>query len=344
MRTAEPDLSRIHPPFFPLTHFEKETVMRWVKDPKVEANLRSLGLKFEVETVPMKAIDRDEGMRRQTRLCGKLMDDVVLRYALAMEAPDSAFPMPILQREKKRLWPWSGNHRLAAAELSGVESVEVYVVEVFDPVMSDLLPRLVNTWEAVIGQTREEAIINARYMHEKHRMPVADAVKMFGLRPDSVYAHARAEVVKKELIRIGVSANGFSQSLLDDLHTLSGNKTVFKTTAALIHCHKIKGRESEQIIKDVRSQGTELQQLRELGRWEEVLKQRAPAKPKVRTVKQGNRSLVLELLGRLARYAEKNNTREQMQLTDEADFASARKHWRTIVSSFNAALEKESKP
>ena len=321
--------------------------MRWVKDPKVEANLRTLDVKFVIEAnIPLKTIDREEGMRRQTRLCGKLMDDVALRYGLAMEQPDAAFPMTILQREKKRLWPWSGNHRLAGAELASIEHIDAYVVEVFDPVMSDLLPRLVNTWEAVVGQSREEAIINARFMIEKHRMAPADAARMFGFKsPSPLYVHARAESAKKELANMGVPSNRFAQSILDDLHTLNANKIVFKATGTLIHARKVKGREAEQIIKDVRSQGTELQQLRELGRWEEVLKQReAPTKPSIRAVKQGNRSLILELLGRLARYAEKNKTLAQFQLTDEADLATARKHWRIITSTFESTLTKESKP
>jgi hypothetical protein len=52
--------------------------MRWLKDPKVEANLRRLGIKFEIETgILMLNIDREEGMRRQVRLAGKLTDDVI---------------------------------------------------------------------------------------------------------------------------------------------------------------------------------------------------------------------------------------------------------------------------
>lgn len=314
--------------------------MRWIKDPKVEANLRRLGVKFEIETgIALPDIDRDEGMRRQVRLQGKLMDDVALRYAMAMEEPEAAFPMPILQKERKRRWPWSGNHRLAAAELAKVELVDAYVVEVFDPVLADLLPRLVNTWEAVVGMSRDEAIINARFMIDKHGMEVGDAAKLFGVKKDTIYSHARAEEVKNRIESVGVPTNGFAQTTLVQLNKI-GNLNALRETAAILHKRKLKGKEAQAIIDDVCQRDTEAQQLEELKRWTKSLDARD--KPKKNAVKlphkEVKRERLFRLLTGLARFLEVNKTTTQAQVTDPAHQLIVRGQWKVIQTGMRSLL------
>lgn len=315
--------------------------MRWVKDPKVEARLRSLGVKFEIETgIPLANIDREEGMRHQVRLQGRLMDDVALKYAIAMEEADAAFPMPILQKERKARWPWSGNHRLAAAEIAKVETVDAYVVEVYDPVMMDLLPRLVNTWEAVVGMSREEAVINARFMIDKHGMSAADAAKLFGVKKDTIYAHNRAEEVKNKIENIGVPSNGFAKTTLIELHRI-GNLNALRETASLLHKNKLKGKEAAAVIDDVVKRDTESQQLEELNRWKKALDERNKPKRKS-TVKLPHKELKRERLFRLltglARFLEANKTVTQAQVTDPAHLQMVKGQWKTIQSGMMSLL------
>ena len=51
---------------------------RWVKAPATEANMRRLGIAYEVKTVQMSQIDLAEGLRRQARLIGKLDQDYAI--------------------------------------------------------------------------------------------------------------------------------------------------------------------------------------------------------------------------------------------------------------------------
>ena len=204
--------------------------MKWVKHPVVEQNLRNLGIKFEVEAgIPLSAIDLEEGKRRQVRMASTLNSDTVLRYASKMEE-DTAWNMVVLQKEKKRYWPWSGNHRLSAFELAGVsEYLDAYVVELTDPVMIDLLPRLVNTWEAVEGMSKDEAILNARFMHEKHRISVAEAAKVFGIKPEAIYKSARAEESRKKLESFSIPTSKFAPTNLEALGRIENLNAMKKT-------------------------------------------------------------------------------------------------------------------
>ncbi len=307
--------------------------VKWVKDPKVESNLRRLGIKFEIVTgIPLSTIDREEGLRRQVRLSGRLMDDVVLKYAIAMEDEQAAFPMVILQREKRRLWPWSGNHRLGSAEMVNVQHVDAYCVEVFDPVMMDLLPRLVNTWEAVVGMSREESIINAKFMVDKHGMSVAEACKLFGVKDKAVYSYGRAEEMKSKIQNIGVPVNGFAKSTLDDMHRIK-NLNALRETASLLHKHKLKGNEAKNVIEDVIKRDTESLQLEEINRWSKALIERN--KPKKKSTvklphKEVKRERLFRLLTGLARFLESNKSVTQAQVSDPAHLQVVKTQWKTI--------------
>lgn len=318
----------------------KKTRLRWLKDPKAENNLRGLGIRFEVVTgIALSNIDRQEGMRRQVRLGGKLTETTVFTYATAMEKDGAAFPMPILQKERRVYWPWSGNHRLASYDLSDTEepkTVDAYVVEVHDPVMQDLLPRLVNTWEAVVGMSREEAVINARYMVDRHSMGVTEAAKLFGVRPEQIYRHGVIEEMKKRVASLGVPTNGFASIQLEKMHTIS-NLNALRGVAALLHENKVKGEEALAIINDVRKASTEAQQLSELDKWKKVYTDRKKVlkdKAKKATVKlphkQVQRDRLIKLITGLKVFAEVNKTLTQAQLTDPADQKLLLEAWKVI--------------
>jgi len=113
--------------------------MKWVKHVLAEQNLRSLGIKFDVEqNIPFNMIDLEEGKRRQVRL--KVNPDTAVGYGMKMLG-DTAWHMTILQKEKRRYWPWSGNQRLSGYSMvvnDISQYIDAYVVEIHDPVTSGL--------------------------------------------------------------------------------------------------------------------------------------------------------------------------------------------------------------
>jgi ParB-like chromosome segregation protein Spo0J len=294
-----------------------------------------LGINYRVvEHIPLEDIDREEGMRRQVRLINKVDDDVVLKYAEAMQRDGSAFPYTILQEEKKRKWPWSGNHRLAAADLAGIQQVDAYMVSVTDPVMMDLLPRLVNTWEAVKGMSKEESLINARYMVDTHGMSPQEAASLFGVKVESIHKERRVEEVKQKVRSLGVDPNGFSDSILNDLYRLTNNNTLRKA-AKIIHHYNVKGVEARQIVSDADKSATEAQAISQLERWEGVLEARLkPKRKKAGEVKlphkEVNKDRFIKLITSFRRFLEVNTTVERAQVTDPAVQALILSEWKQV--------------
>src|SRR5262245_11907168 len=106
--------------------------MKWSRDPRTESIFKKLGIDFKVETMKIADIDTEESLNRQVRLGKKLIDDVVVQYALCMEKPEANFPMVWVNKTKRYGFLWSGNHRIAAAQLNGITEIECYVVNVYD--------------------------------------------------------------------------------------------------------------------------------------------------------------------------------------------------------------------
>lgn len=307
--------------------------MKWVKDQKVEANLRALGVQFEVARIPVEKIDWEEGLRRQARMLGKLNDDAVLTMGIDMAKPDAAFPMIIVQKPPHGpFWPWSGNHRGASFRLvfPDEQFIDCYVVTIRDPVMLDLLPRVVNAWESQLGFSRDEKILNALWMVNNHSMAPAEAAKLFGLKVEWLYKSNQANETKKIIADIP-KADGIPKSTLVKLHTLADNTNVLRAVVRLIVGHNIKTDEALHIISDVRGQDTENQKLGEVGRWEKILISRKARKKKgsvsmTRTV----REQAIRYFTGLAKVLDGRDTLAKLQITDPADMAVVQQAWNKI--------------
>lgn len=315
--------------------------MKWCKDPKIEHLLRSLGIKFETGTVKLEEIDRQLSADKQVRLGKKINEDWVIQYGEAAQQ-GSTFPMTVLNRLRKGYFIWSGNHRIGAAELIGEEFVDAYLVEVSDERLCDILPRVVNAVEAQGVMGKEEKLVHAKYMVDQHSMTVEDAARLMGLKPYWLTNYVRQQTVADKVAAQGVSVNGFTAKVLLALNPLADNANVLRATAHLLHKEQVVGREADQLIADVRSKDTELSQLAELARWEEIFKSRK-ARPRTRVVhKQPVRDQLITLLQRLAKLVEGKDTRQKVQLVDDLDYKLAKQHYRNLKKSLDSALgEKE---
>ena len=316
--------------------------MRWVKDQKVEANLRRLGIDFDCEKIEIASVDLEEGLRRQARLIGKLNDDYVLQLGIAMQSESAAFPMTILQRPPRgKLWPWSGNHRLAAFTLTFPNEtvIEAYTVKLADPVMLDVLPRIVNAWESGLGFSREERILNAKWLIEHHSMPTQEAADLLGIKPEWIITTRRAEEVRSKVLSLGPKVQTLPKSLLISLSPLSDNSNVLKAIVRLLLDEKMKGRDAEQLIRDVRSRNTENQQISEIARWEKLMADRKEAasprksannKPaKVLSTPLVRQNFLSKLIS-IAKILERCDTIEKLQCSDPASKETLLREWRRI--------------
>jgi uncharacterized DUF497 family protein len=178
-------------------------------------------------------------------------------------------------------------------------------------------------------------------MIEKHGVLVADAAKMFGLKVNTIYKTKRAEEVREKIGALGVPNGGFSMSILDNLHTISGNANVLRKAARVLHDYKVRGSEAEQVIGDVRGVDTEAQQIIQLEKWESVLSERAKPKKKVEKLphREVNRARLFGLLQGLARFLETNKTASQAQVLDSAHVEIVRKCWGVIRPGIERILQ-----
>ncbi len=333
---------------------------RWTKDPKTDANLRSMGLVPEEIIILRSQVDAEEGLRRQARMIAKLNEDWVLQLSLKMSEEDAAFPMIVLQKPatpKSKFWVWSGNHRLAAFDLAypDATTLTAYVVNVRDGVTMDLLPRIVNVWESGIGFSREEKVMNARWAIENHSMSTVEAARMFGVKPEWIYAVNSAEEAKK-LVADVPGASAFSASILKRLHTISSNLNILKGVASILTKYGVRGSEAYTVIDDVRRQSTELQQQGELAKWEKIFQQRMtpptqeperekPGRPKaIRPPAKAlftatTREAFLRNLTGLDKVLERADTKNKLQLTDPADLAVAEKNWRRVKTKMDSIFQ-----
>lgn len=312
----------------------------WVKDIKIEKGLRALGIQFEAEKVNLDDVDLVEGLRKQTRLLGKLNNDYVLQLAEAMSQPESAFPMVILQKSPRmKLFAWSGNHRLAAFVLAYPDQkiIEAYTVNVKDAMMCDILPRIVNSYESGLGFSKEEKLINARWLVENHSMKLEDAARLVGVPVKWLQTSKRAEDIRADLLPdLGNRANGISKSTLIKMSPLADNVNVLKAAAKVLCQYDVKGDEANHLLEDVKNQRTELQRMSELGRWEKIFQERKKPEapkgqaPKIQISFDTRRSFMKHLTG-LAKILSKCDTLEKLQCTDTSDRDVLARNWLVIA-------------
>lgn len=318
--------------------------MKWVKDQKVEHGLRKLNIRFETRQVLVKQIDLEESARRQVRAGKKIRDDWVLTYAEHMKAGD-AFPMPILNEVgKERYFIWSGNHRVHAAILCDETIIDAYVVKVFDARIEDILPRIVNAWEALGTMTKEERYLNAKYFVDHHSMMPADACKMLGLNYATFSQFLRGESISEELRSAGVNGSGkLSMTIRKSMGVLADNKKVLKETAEFLIRNNIVGDEAMQVIRDVKQGENELQKMAVLARWDQILTKRE-AKPSTAVLyRTPIRDKAIKTFSSLAKLLEEYDDLERLQLVDPDDLKTVYSFWRTISARMDRLQKKGGK-
>lgn len=318
--------------------------MQWVQDPKVEAKLKAMKITFSIETIPLEKIDRKESLNRQSRLEGKLIDELALSYGISMERPDAAFPMIVLNEYKKGTYLiLSGNHRTAAAHLCGFKDLRCYVVHIDDPMLLDMFPRMANCWEGR-ALSREERLINARFLHEKYKLPVEELASMVGLRKDAIHKDQQAEEVRSTIKNLGASAKDIPQSTLIRMRPLAANHNVLKETARVITHFKLAGTQADQLIQDVKRGNTEHACMAELTRWKATLEKKSSVKDTAAAgavVVLRERRAFLKLLTSMERFVETHKTMAQCQCSDSDAADVVKKSAKKIIAGLHAIIDSD---
>lgn len=316
--------------------------MRFIKDQKVETNLRRMGIPYEICTsIPLEKIDWDEGIRRQTRLINKLDEDSVLTMALNMQKEDAAFPMIILQKVLHGLyWPWAGNHRGAAYKLAypDAKTIDAYVVCIKDPAMMDYFPRVTNCWESQLGYSKENRIIDALWMMENHSFTAAQVAADMGLKVEWLYRASNVEEVKKTVEDVP-GGDTLPKNVYEKLFAIhKTHANIVKTAVRVIVMNNLRSGDALHLISDIKKCRTENQMYGELARWETLLNVRKEPKKREKGtmgLSRPVRAQFLKSLTSLAKILSEKDSFNKLQITNAVDIENVKRSWNIIRNTMS---------
>jgi hypothetical protein len=292
--------------------------MKWTKDLQAEQLMRQLGIPWEVGTINIADIDQELSQYNQARIDKKIHEDWVMQFALGVEQGD-AFPMTIQEqlKPKKRYFTWSGIHRTKTAEFVGDTTIDCYLVTVKDQRLKDIFPRVVNI---VHGHTesKESVLEHAKYIVLKHGFKTNEVAVMFRIDQKELARSLLAERIVQDLATNGLKCD-LPKSTLVRLSPIAENLNVLKSTVGLMQKKSLSGDRGYQLIDEIKSQRTELQQLGVVAKWERQLDQVEQATAsRVKVLRSSNKARLLKLLASFDRFLAHIKTVDQLQLDDEA--------------------------
>lgn len=284
----------------------------WTKDPRVEQQLKKLRIKYEIAEIPIDQIDVKRSLQTQGRHDTRLDEDLVVKYAMAIEAGDSLPAIVLLRSKSAKHLVLSGNHRVAGAQLAGA-TVSAYVIELADEFLRDYLPVLFNVIEGRSQPLTEVTAYGVRAVTKYGIKPVA-AAQMLNIKPRVLGEAIRAQAVYDRLTHLGVRVHeGTHQNALLALHRLVDNDNVLAAVARLCVSKKRAGTDTIQVVKEVRSKRTESERLAHV---KQVEQQEASVPPLVRT-HRNVRTAFLMALGSLETATKGAGSLRKLQITND---------------------------
>lgn len=239
----------------------------------IENWLDGHGLPYAHKTLKLENIDKNASLRNQARVGAPLNDDQVLMYAAAMENGDQFPPLVVYQQtEAKKYIVIDGNHRMAAHELVGHESVDTYVVEKPSSAQVVTLTFEANTKHG-LPTSMDERLRQAVLLVERGATQKSAAQRL-GVPErrvqDAVYVRRgdrRAETMG--LSRRWYDLSQSTRRLLAGLH----NDNTFKEAATLAMDVKMSSPEAQRFVKDLNDTRTEQAALALIGKRAEERKE-----------------------------------------------------------------------
>lgn len=251
----------------------------WVRDNRIEFVMVQDGMKHEWhDEVQLSKIDIKGSLNNNARM-EPIDEDHVLTLMCAMEA-GSPIPGVVLRKQagKTKLAVMAGNHRIDAAQKSGLSSVGAYIVTCDDR-QANIFIRSDNRYNGR-PQPDSEADEHIRFLHETHGLSLAEAARRLVRPPEVVQTQARANKVKVELEKLRVNTDNLGVAALLHLHQLVRDKDIFARAASMASIYGMKSEDVNDMVRQVKTQGSQTRRISLLDNWENRLKNNIPTKPK----------------------------------------------------------------
>jgi hypothetical protein len=255
---SDPDAARLFSVFergFAMT----ATTQEWLKDPKGEAVLQQLGIKFHPGVLQLKDVDWKATDENVGRIGRPTAQETVDDYALAI-MDGAAFPRPIVTEGKNGTIVLAGVHRAKAAKAARMDEIGVYFTGQLLPEQHRLIAVMTNRKEGV-RCTATEALEYAVDMIQRHELDIAEVCKLLGVRENSVRLRLRLRDLRVLAKGAGAKEARVTDTTLKRLTTMSGNAKVLAAACNYIAKHGLLERDAIALAKSVGEKKTEAEML-----------------------------------------------------------------------------------
>jgi hypothetical protein len=205
--------------------------LEWQKHPLTEKTLKEFGLDWEIAEIQFSQIDDEMSSNNHARR-NRLDDSVVADYLTGMEQGDD-FPLGVAVKQPGtgKYLVLGGNHTRIAAQQFGAKSMGFYIVETKDPVVIDLLPKVLNRKHG-LRKGKEEAIQDAMNAISVHKLSVNEAAERFGVHPHTLHVNSRVILAIRRFKKLGVKAEALPRNAIMKLNTIPIDSVLEKAVIA----------------------------------------------------------------------------------------------------------------
>lgn len=226
---------------------------------EIESYLNSAGVDWKrMPGLRLATIDKRMSLNNQARLEESLNDDQVVIYAQAMEQ-GAIFPAVVVWRMEDAVMcvVSDGNHRVAAAELAGIDTMPAYMVD--DPSEAQVV-RITYAGNRTGGRgsTMMERIHHAASLVDRFGMTIVAAAKETGAPESRVAKHMRRRDAERRIRRVSPYVAIAALSNLDRLSAIRSDDVLraFAPVAALLGAEAVNKAVTE--INRARSEADQL--------------------------------------------------------------------------------------
>jgi hypothetical protein len=193
--------------------------IQWLEHKPTEAILKSYGLMWRIDEIPLNQIDDELSSNNHARR-QRLDDSVVTDYLAAMEQGED-FPcgVAVKQPGTNKYLVLGGNHTRKAAEEYDQKAMGFYVIETKDPEILDTLPKVLNRKHG-LRKPREEAIQDAINAMVIHKLSATDAADKFGVHVHTLHVNQRVTLALRRFKGLGVKAEQLPRNAIVKLNTI----------------------------------------------------------------------------------------------------------------------------
>lgn len=314
------------------------------RDFRVESYLTTEGVSWRYQDeLPLTKIDVKKSLSNQSRLSITIDDDMVERYAAAMQE-GAAFPAIVVYEDGRNYVVVTGNHRVEAALKTERPNFDAYVVRATDVMVLERITRGINGIEG-LSPSKDELIAQALFMVQHYGRPVSEMAKAYKI-PDHTLDRAVQEARTRDRVaRMGSDPRGIPRTTLARLGAIQTDEPL-RLAVEAVKAYALPDPMVGELIRDVRAARSEKGQIEAVAQFvarPDVERRRAETRNGASKVSAPQRAQLLRYLTGLKVLLERNGHPDLLQLTDQDDVDRVREAWNDLNQRMGIILTRASK-